>query len=649
MEKALSPKIRPMKSTRNDNDPGIFGLGETPGNWGISGPGNVDDVMADPQSALSRSTVGSPIERRRFLWGVAAFCLVSILFVGKSAYLQILNGAHYRALAEANRIRTYTIPSHRGILTDRNDIPLAENLPSFRLVGFASALPKDSIGWNWPFITTRNDIFVEAAETFGLKVEDIAKAAKDAGNVEEILLAKDLPYEKVLAFMGSGKTIAGLSVELAEERGYPTDAIPSLSHVIGYTSGVSEKEYAVLKDEGYRSFDTVGKQGVESSHEADLRGTFGEDVFEVNAQGAPLRILSHTDPVDGKNLKLTIDARLQAYTELVLAEKLKTRSVKRAAVVAINPQNGEVLALVSYPSFDANDFSKGISQDEYDKLVNDPNAPLFPRATAGTYPSGSTIKPFFATAALTEGIITPQTTFLSTGGLQLGDRFFPDWRPGGHGITNVYHAIADSVNTFFYMIGGGNESFKGLGIEKLMDWARRFGLGRKTGIDLPGEADGFLPSKEWKQEAKGEPWYIGDTYNASIGQGDILVTPLQMARATAVVANGGLLVNPHLVIGGDTSSVRVADEKIETVVRDAMRTTVTNGTASSLQSLPVPAAGKTGTAQWNSAKVPHSWFTGFAPFDNPTIVIAVIIEEGGDATLATPVAREILQWYLTPR
>lgn len=636
-----------MKSEPNAHNAGIFGVGQTGNDWAMSASGNVDDVLADPQSSLSRSNVKSPIERRRFFIGVGAFVLFSAIFLGKTAFLQVINGEHYRALAEANRIRTHAIPSHRGVLKDRNGIALAENLPSFRLVGYTSALPKEKDYLHWPFVTRRADIFTEAAEAFDLKVEDLLRAAEHAGDVEEMLLAKDLPYAKVLAFMGAGKSIPGLSIELAEERGYPTDAIPSLSHVIGYTAGVSEKEYEVLKDEGYRSFDPVGKQGIESSHETALRGTYGEEVFEVNAQGAPLRILSHTDPVDGKDLTLTVDARLQAYSELVLADHLKNRSVKRAAVVAMNPQNGEVLALVSYPAFDANDFSKGISQEKYDRLVNDPNAPLFPRATAGTYPSGSTIKPFFATAALIEGIVTPQTVFVSTGGLMLGNRFFPDWRAGGHGVTNVYHAIADSVNTYFYMIGGGNEGFKGLGVEKLMDWARKFGLGTKTGIDLPGEADGFLPSKQWKKETKGEDWFLGDTYNASIGQGDILVTPLQMVRGTAVVANGGLLVTPHLVIGAGSSAVRVADERTEDIIRDAMRTTVTNGTAASLQSLPVQAAGKTGTAQWNVNKVPHSWFTGFAPFQNPTITIAVIIEEGGDTSLATPVARDILQWYFT--
>jgi penicillin-binding protein 2 len=633
-----------MRSKRNNPD-SIFGLGDNLRDADLLFSPNVDEVLADPQTTQSRTTVTLPIERRRFAVGIMALALMSSVFLGKSAFLQVISGTHYRALAEANRIRTHAVPSKRGVLTDRNGIRLAENLPSFRLVGYASSLPREHEGEYWPFIQTRESILRQAAQEFSLNEQAVIEAAERAGNNEEMLLAKDLPYDKVMAFLGSKKTLPGISVELSEERGYPTDAIPSLSHVIGYTGPVSEEEYAELREEGYRSFDTVGKQGIEASHESDLRGTYGEDVFEVNAQGQPIRIISHTDPVDGQDLQLTIDARLQAYAELVLEDKLKNRSVKRAAVVAMNPQNGEVLALVSYPAFDANDFSKGISTEKYQALVNDPNTPLFPRATAGTYPSGSVIKPLFATAALTEGIVTPEKTFLSTGGLMLGNRFFPDWRPGGHGITNVYHAIADSVNTYFYMIGGGNESFKGLGIEKLMDWARVFGLGAKTGIDLPGEAAGFLPSKEWKKETKGEDWFLGDTYNASIGQGDILVTPLQMARATSAVAEDGLLVTPHLILGEDSAQTRVADAATENIVRDAMRQTILNGTATSLQILPVSSGGKTGTAQWNANKVPHSWFTGFAPFENPSITIAVIVEEGGDMNLATPVARDILDWY----
>ncbi len=638
-----------MKSRRQDSGPNLFGLGESSSDWGMSSRSNVDEVLSEPRSSLSRSTVKPPISHQRFLLGLAAYLLVVTIFLGKSAFLQIVNGGHYRAVAESNRLRIHAIPSHRGILTDRHGIPLASNLPSFRLVGYQSLLPRAVPGWTWPLVTTRQDILRAASEMLELSFEELLLADQLAHDSEEILYAKDIPYEKAMAYMGSGQELPGLAIELAEERGYPTDAIPSLSHVLGYTGGVSAEEYDALREDGYRSFDAIGKQGVESSHEVELRGQYGEDVFEVNAKGAPLRILSHKDPVDGQNLTLTIDARLQAYSELVLNKYLQNRPVKKAAVVALDPRNGEVLALVSYPAYDANKFSKGISGTEYSALVNDPNAPLFPRATAGTYPAGSTIKPLFATAALEEGIVTPQTTFFSGGGLMLGDRFFPDWKGGGHGMTNVYHAIADSVNTYFYLIGGGNESFRGLGIDKLMTWARTFGLGAKTGIDLPGEALGFLPSKEWKKETKNEDWFLGDTYNASIGQGDILVTPLQMARATAVVANGGLLITPHLVVGQGATAVRVADEQIQAVIQEAMRTTVTNGTATSLQSLPVPAAGKTGTAQWNSNKVPHSWFTGFAPYDDPTITIAVIVEEGGDLSLAVPIAREILEWYLTPR
>lgn len=626
-----------MKSgKRHENT--IFGLPESLPEWGLLGDANVESVMGDPDATRARVSTRPPITRDRLRLGVLGIVLAASLLLGKTAYLQLIQGKYYRGLAEQNRIRIHAIPSHRGILTDRHGITLAENLPSFRLVAYSSQLPSE--------IEERRLMFADLAVKLGLSADELLVKTGEEKPLEEVLLAEDLNYEKAIAYMGGEVQYPGISVELSELRGYPTNAIPTLSHVIGYTGPVSEKEYAALKDGGYRRFDVVGKQGIEASHEVDLRGSFGQEVLEVNAKGEPLRTISEKDPVDGKNLTLTIDARLQAYIEMVLESHLKNRKVKKAAVVAINPQNGEVLALVSYPAFDANLFAKGISTEKYQALVDDPNAPLFPRAMSGQYPSGSIIKPIFAAAALVEHIVTPQTTFLSNGGLRLSDHFFPDWRPGGHGITNVYHAIADSVNTYFYMIGGGNETFRGLGVEKLMEYAHKFGLASKTGIGLPGEADGFLPSKAWKKETKGEDWFLGDTYNVSIGQGDVLVTPLQMARATAVIANGGFLVQPHLVIGEQEAKTAIIDQETAGIVRDAMRDTVTNGTASSLQSLSVPAAGKTGTAQWNTNKVPHSWFTGFAPFDNPRITIAVIVEEGGDVSAATPVARDILDWYL---
>lgn len=626
-----------MKSA-DKSESGIFGLRGELYDGVLSPLGDVSEVLNDQKGVRNSVAVGAPISVSRIRIGLVFATLVLAVFACRSAYLQVYEGAHYREIANQNRIRIHEIPSHRGIIVDRNGIVLAQNYPSFRLVAYASSLPD---GEELKVLLTK--LSQELSLDEGRLEAEIAQA----GDAEEILLAEDLPYDLSMAYMARENQPSALKIELDERRGYVTSAIPSLSHVLGYSGPLSPDDYEALRSEGYRPFDDIGQQGVEAAHEQELRGTYGEDDVEVNAKGKVLRTVSERVPVDGKNLTLTIDARLQAEIELVLEKHLKGRKVQHGAVVALDPNNGEVLAMVSYPSFDANLFAKGISVEKYQALVNDPNAPLFPRATSGEYPSGSTIKPFFAAAALTEGIITPQTTFLSTGGLKLGDHFFPDWRAGGHGVTNVYHAIADSVNTFFYMIGGGNETFKGLGVKKLIEYAQLFGLGEKSGIDITGESAGFLPSPEWKEEVKGESWFLGDTYNVAIGQGDVLVTPLQMARGTAAIANGGLLVEPHVVKDEEHTEKRIITEEVANVVRDAMRQTVLNGTARSLQELPVSSGAKTGTAQWNMNKTPHSWFTAFAPFDHPAITIAVIVEEGGDLTLAAPVGKDILEWYLT--
>ena len=292
-------------------------------------------------------------------------------------------------------------------------------------------------------------------------------------------------------------------------------------------------------------------------------------------------------------------------------------------------------------------------------MLNDPDRPLYNRSMGGEFPSGSTIKPVISAAALQEGIITESTTFLSNGGLRIDKWFFPDWKAGGHGMTNVRKAIAESVNTFFYIIGGGYEGTTGLGVDRLAKYFKLFGLGSQTGIDLPGEVDGFVPSKEWKETTKKENWYIGDTYHLAIGQGDLNVTPLQVANYTAYFANGGKLLVPHLV-----KEIRPSGSQVGTpvpvkiirsgivnpayvqIVREGMRQTVVAGSARSLQQVPVPMAGKTGTAQWSTKKDPHAWFTGFAPYDDPTIVITILVEEGKEgSTIAVPIAREVLQWY----
>lgn len=335
----------------------------------------------------------------------------------------------------------------------------------------------------------------------------------------------------------------------------------------------------------------------------------------------------------------------------------KTRS-RGGALVAIDPRNGEILALASAPTFDNNLFTQQKDPAALAALFQDERNPLFFRPTDGQYPSGSTMKPFVASAALSLGVITPTTTVNSTGGIRVGQWFFPDWQSGGHGITNVRKAIAQSVNTFFYMVGGGGDGFQGLGVSRLVPFLARFGFGQASGIDLPGEAIGLLPTPEWKEETKNERWYIGDTYHLAIGQGDVLVTPLQMAVATAAIANGGTVYQPRLVttvedaagrrsaLGPQTKGELVASSQTLAVVREGMRDGVLDGSSRAMQSLPVSSAGKTGTAQFGNGSATHAWFTAFAPYEDPTLAIAVVVESGGEGhAAALPVARDVIAAY----
>lgn len=602
-----------------------------------------DDVLMNRSAAQihTDSYLGNFATRHIWRNGILLMTMVFGVLILRVGYWDIVHGATYRQIADENRTRTRVILPNRGVIKDRNGVVLAWNTPAFHLLARCADIPNDS--------AARAQRFQELADTFHVDGSDFEDRYARARSDETVLLAENVPYDNAIAYMATHGDDRSVFVELASNRSYITNAIPSLSHVLGFTGAIASEDYEVLKYDGYRRFDAIGKQGIEQEYEKALRGTLGKEIVEVNAQGKPTRILEELSPVNGTDVTVSIDAGLTAAIEESLAKRLVNAQVKRAAVVVTNPKNGEVLALVSYPSFDANLFARGITQEAYEALLNDPNAPLFPRATQGEYPSGSTIKPVYAAAALMEHVITPTTSFLSTGGLWLGTRFFPDWRAGGHGVTNVYHAIADSVNTFFYMIGGGNETFEGLGLERLMKYAALFGFGSRSGIDLPNEATGFLPTKAWKEETKGEPWYVGDTYNVSIGQGDFLATPLQINRSTATFANGGTLYVPHLVKDAGSVGTKIVPDDVDTVVRDAMRQTVTNGSATSLQDLAKPVAGKTGTAQWATGRAPHTWFTGFGPFDDPEIAVTVIVEEGGNAYYATPISHDIFAWWFANR
>lgn len=613
------------------------------------------EVNEEPLSVIERSFVEGreeeqqllpadtprPPERFRRRLGVTLCALVFFFMGVRLAELQVIEGEELRGVADRNRLQSIVDVAHRGRLYDRNGIVLAQNNPDYRFLGYARLLPESD--------EEIQALLAPLIVTCGLDVQTLLEQVHTAQKKgeQEFVLADNLTSSCALTYLASSDLPTGVRIEVSEERAYITDRIPSLSHILGYTGGLSAEEYETYAQEGYRAFDVIGKQGVERLFEERLRGENGETLVEVDAGGGVLRTLLQEAPVQGEDLTLTLDANLHAAIEQILAKRLEDGPVERASVVVMDPNTGEVMAMVSYPAFNANAFVQGIDQETYSALVNDPNAPLFNRSIAGSYPAGSTIKILYAAGALTDGVITPFTTFVSTGGLWLGNRFFPDWRGGGHGVTNVYHAIADSVNTFFYAIGGGTGDFEGMGIERLMEWARTFGLGSSTGIGLSGESRGFLPSKAWKEEAKGEPWYIGDTYNVSIGQGDVLVSPLQIARVTAAIANDGYLVTPTLLKGEQGAKEQVISSEVAEIVQEGMRDTVLFGTAQAFQALPFAAAGKTGTAQWSSVYDPHSWFTGFAPYENPEMVVTVIVEQGGELSLASPVAREVMEWYFT--
>jgi penicillin-binding protein 2 len=394
--------------------------------------------------------------------------------------------------------------------------------------------------------------------------------------------------------------------------------------------------------------DDIGKTGIEQSYESMIRGIPGERKVEVDAMGRPRAVVEEHDPVDGSDVRLTIDLALQKVTEAALRKEPDLAHVSRGSAIVMDVKTGALLAAVSWPSYDNNIFTGNVSSTLYSGLLNDPNQPLFPRAWAGQFPSGSVIKPLIASAALQEGVITPNTTVLSTGGIHVGPWFFPDWKAGGHGTVNVRSALAWSVNTFFYYVGGGYDTFRGLGVGKLSTWMKNFGLGSALGLDIAGEAQGHVPTEDWKLATKGERWYIGDTYNLSIGQGDLLVTPLQIARVTASIANGGTMVVPHFVEGrnGTPSQVGINLDALA-VVRSGMRDTVVYGSGRRMSSLPFTSAGKTGTAQWRSDKPNHAWYTGFAPYENPEVVVTVLLEEGVEgSSTAVPVAYDIMkEWW----
>jgi len=619
----------------------------------------VDGFIVAEKGSITRF-IGSSLSTTRLRGLLVILIIAFSLLAVKLTGLQIVQGQSYLNLAEGNRQKMVPILSERGQIYDAGGIQLTKNIPNFSLALTPQDLPRSK--------DERSRVVTKLSIITGLTEDQLSELLDRYGNYsyESIILEEDIPYETALKLLTAAADLPGIHIHLGSKRLYLSGDAPnaespiySLSHVIGYLGKLKPGQLEDLYQQGYLPSDSIGLSGIEKSYESVLRGTYGKRRTEVDVRGKEQFLISEQPPTPGKHLQLSIDTRIQRKLEKILQDALDKNSLHRAAAVVADPRDGSIIAIVSLPGFDNNDFSGGISLDTYNSYISDPNNPLFNRAIGGTYPSGSTIKPAIAASALQEGIINQNTTFLSTGGIQVGDWFFPDWLAGGHGRTNVRKSLADSVNTFYYYIGGGYKDFQGLGVDMITSYLRRFGFAERLGIDIPGEQSGFLPSKIWKEEAKNERWYIGDTYNLAIGQGDILVTPLQIAMMTATMANGGTLYMPRVVqsIVDPTSGVaqrleptilreHIIDPAYVEIVRMGMRDCVTAGSCARLSLLPFSAAGKTGTAQWSSSKTPHAWFTSFAPYENPEIVVTILVEEGdGGASMSAPLAYEFYAWW----
>ena len=583
----------------------------------------------------------------RSIWWLSFFVLT--LLAGRVFILNTVQGKKYQDMAERNSLRMITIPAPRGIIYDRSGQALVENIPTLDLAVVPSDLPREEETRIREQELLRSVIDIDqetASSVFGSKVSLTLP----------LLLKSGLTQEEMLIFLGRQADFPGVVLMKSAERQYKDGAI--FSHLIGYEGKIRQQELDMYPEYGLS--DMIGKEGIEKSYESSLRGQNGADRVEVDALGKIKKELGSTQPVPGNDIILHIDAGLQKKVFDSLSALLEAKSLKRAAAVAMDPRTGGVLALVSLPSYDNNLFSGGIDQKHYEELLADDARPLFDRAVSGEYPPGSTIKPVIAAAALAEGVVNEHTEVESRGGISIGKFFFGDWK--AHGFTDIRRAIAVSSDVYFYSVGGGYGSVPGLGMRRMKAYEEFFGYGKKTGIDIPGEADGFLPDPDWKQRRFGERWYIGDDYHAAIGQGFVTATPLQILNSIATIGNGGILREPRLVshirdASGKLSPVEspvvrrdFVDANILRIVREGMRETVTEGTAQPLRDLPVTVAGKTGTAQFGTGKDTHGWFVSFAPYEKPEIALIVLVEgQGEEGYNAVPVTKEVYQWYFDGR
>ncbi len=605
----------------------------------------------------------SPI--RFLIFGVIVALLSSVLGV-RLFMLQVANNVHFAALAETNRAVDQAIVSTRGVIYDRTGVPLVSNVPSYVVKIRPADLPEDR----------RSNVVARLATLLGLDPGDINVAidANPGSRFDEVRVASDVD-ENVANFISESRLdLPGVEVVVESRREYTTG--PLLSQVVGYTGPINEAELAALRSEGYLPDDLLGKTGVEAEYEAQLRGTYGVEKVEKDATGRKLQVLETvSQPVAGDSLDLTIDVQQQKYAEQAMKWGMSAAGLKRGVVIVMNPQTGEVLAMVTLPTYDDNLFAHGISSADYAALVGDPNKPLTNHAIGEQFPPGSTYKLVGGTGALADGKITKTTELLTRAYLLLGKTKFFDWNKKGFGRCSILCGFAHSSDTFFYQIAGM------LGIDRLAYWAAQYGFGAKTGIDLPGEVDGTVPSNQWKLDTLGAPIFPGEVYQAGIGQGYDVVTPLQLINAFAALANGGTLYQPQVVHDVKDAAGNIVQafqpkviRKLDVpasvllTMRQAARNVVLVRHTYNLVDLPIVVAGKSGTAEFGTrdskGRLPfHSWFVAFVPKDpavtskDPTgmkavsrtdsdlIVLAFAYDSGTKGNAATEIVKYFLQLH----
>lgn len=591
---------------------------------------------------------------------VALCMLVAFaILAGRFTWLQVIKRDHFTQLAESNRISTVPVVPKRGLILDRNGKVLANNTSAYTL----EVTPSQILDLDASIDRLSSVIEVSPRDRRRFK-----RLMEESKNFESLPIRSRLTEEEVARFAANKFRFPGFDIKARPFRHYPYEQVAS--HALGHIGRINEADLKRLESAGqlvdYKGTDHIGKLGLEASYENTLHGTSGSEDVEVDAAGRAMRSLARREPVSGNDLMLTLDIELQKVAEDAFENW-------RGALIAIEPKTGDVLALVSKPNFDPNLFVDGIDPQNWDLLNNSPDKPMNNRALRGVYPPGSTIKPFMALAGLAYGLRTPEYTISDPGYFMLPgvNHRWRDWRVGGHGTVDLRRSIAISCDTYYY--GLGNE----MGIERLHDFMVQFGFGDKTGIDIDGELPGLQPSPAWKQKRFKQKWYAGDTISVSIGQGYWLATPMQLATATAALANDGVLVRPHLVKAirdaktgvitdlprkEENPRLTLAKEHLKVVKQGMVDVTTPGGTAfKAFNGAGYVVAGKTGTAQVKGIKQgerydakkldarfhDHALFVAYAPADNPKLALAILVENGGGgSTTAAPMAREVFDFFL---